>query len=55
MKNQDILKLLKDIFIKEKIKDYTLVLDKKLHIGNGVLQDKLIAGAYVKYIKDKKM
>lgn len=38
MKNQDILKLLKDIFIKEKIKDYTLVLDKKLHIGNSYLE-----------------
>lgn len=39
MKNQDILKLLKDIFIKEKIKDYTLVLDKKLHIGNSYLEN----------------
>lgn len=39
MKNQDILKLLKDIFIKEKIKNYTLVLDKKLHIGNSYLEN----------------
>ena len=39
MKNQDILKLLKDIFSKEKIKDYTLVLDKKLHIGNSYLKN----------------